>query len=87
MDQSDTEQRGIMPRFTFGLALSGAFSWIDMLDGLQTENRTLHELVQYQEIRINVLKSKVKQLETERDILLSEKCEKAEDAPSGFSQK
>ena len=58
-----------------------------MLDGLQTENRTLHELVQLQEIRINVLKSKVKQLETERDILLSELAEKAEDAPSGFSQK
>ena len=64
-----------------------------MLDGLQLdenlkiENETLFGLVQLQERRIVVLKSKVRQLETERDILLSELAEKGEDAPSGFCEK
>ena len=57
-----------------------------MLDGLQTENRTLHELVALQEKRINFLKDRVKQLETERDILLSDSLEKDEGGPSGAGQ-
>ena len=58
-----------------------------MLDGLQVENRTLFDLVQLQEKRINVLKAKVKQLETERDILISDSLEKDEGGPSGAGQK
>ena len=58
-----------------------------MLDGLQIENKTLFDLVQLQERRCVFLKARVKELETERDILLSELAQKAEDAPSGFLQK
>ena len=57
-----------------------------MLDGLQVENRTLFDLVQLQEKRINVLKAKVKQLETEIDILISDSLEKDEGGPSGAGQ-
>jgi len=58
-----------------------------MLDGLQTENKDLHELVQLQEIRINVLKVKVKELETERDILISDSLQKDADPSSDFGEK
>ncbi len=58
-----------------------------MLDGLQIENRTLFDLVQLQEIRINVLKVKVKEFETERDILISQLLEKDADSSSGAAQK
>ena len=58
-----------------------------MLDGLQIENKTLFDLVQLQERRIVFLKARVKELETERDILLSELCEKDEDPSSGAAQK
>ena len=58
-----------------------------MLDGLQTENKALHELVQLQEIRINVLKAKVKSLETERDILISDSLQKDADPLSDFLKK
>jgi hypothetical protein len=54
-----------------------------MLDGLQIENKTLFDLVQLQETRINRLKERVKELENERDILLSELCEKDAKAASG----
>ena len=63
------------------------FYWATMLDGLQIENKTLFDLVQLQERRVAFLKARVKELETERDILLSELAQKAEDAPSGFLQK
>jgi len=58
-----------------------------MLDGLQIENQTLFDLVQLQETRINVLKAKVKQLETERDILISDSLQKDADPSSGAAQK
>ena len=58
-----------------------------MLDGLQTENKDLHELVQLQETRINVLKAKVKSLETERDILISDSLQKDADPSSDFGEK
>ncbi len=58
-----------------------------MLDGLQIENKTLFDLVQLQEIRINVLKVKVKELETERDILISDSLQKDADPSSDFGEK
>jgi hypothetical protein len=64
-----------------------------MLDGLQldenlkVENETLFDLVRLQERRIVVLKDKVKKLENERDILLSELCEKDAKAASGAAKK
>jgi len=58
-----------------------------MLDGLQIENKTLFDLVQLQETRINVLKAKVKQLETERDILISDSLQKDADPSSEILQK
>ncbi|KKM16258.1 hypothetical protein LCGC14_1687660 [marine sediment metagenome] len=58
-----------------------------MLDGLQTENKNLYELVQLQETRINVLKAKVKRLETERDILISDSLQKDADPSSDFGEK
>ena len=76
-----------MPRFIYTKSLRRLFSWVVMLDGLQTENRTLHELVQYQEIKINVLKARVKSLETERDILISDSLQKDADPSSDFGEK
>jgi hypothetical protein len=64
-----------------------------MLDGLQldeklrVENETLFDLVRLQERRIVVLKDKVRELEKERDILLSELCKKDEDPSSDFCGK
>jgi len=58
-----------------------------MLDGLQIENKTLFDLVKYQEIRINFLKAKLKQAETERDIAISQSLEKLEDPSSEFCEK
>ena len=58
-----------------------------MLDGLQTENRALFDLVQLQEKRINFLKAKLKEMETERDILLTQLVEKDADPSSGAAQK
>jgi len=58
-----------------------------MLDGLQIENKTLFDLVQLQETRINVLKAKVKQLQNEIDILISDSLQKDEGASSGILQK
>ena len=58
-----------------------------MLDGLQTENRALFDLVQLQEKRINFLKVKVKELETERDILISDSLQKDADPFSGGAKK
>ena len=58
-----------------------------MLDGLQIENKTLFDLVQLQEIRINVLKARAKEMQTEIDLLLTKLLEKPEDAPSEFLQK
>ena len=57
-----------------------------MLDGLQIENKTLFDLVQLQEIRINVLKARIKSLETERDILISDSLQKDADPSSDFGE-
>ena len=73
--------------FTFEPRNAGFFIELDMLDGLQTENRTLFDLVQLQEVRINRLKDRVKQLETERDILISDSLEKDEGASSARRKK
>jgi len=58
-----------------------------MLDGLQTENRTLHELVALQEKRINFLKDRIKVLQNEVDILISDSLEKDEGASSARAKK
>ena len=64
-----------------------------MLDGIQldknlkAENQTLFDLVQLQERRITVLKAKVKQMQNEIDILISDSLEKDEGASSGAGQK
>ncbi len=63
------------------------FYWVVMLDGLQIENKTLFDLVQLQERRIVVLKAKVKQLQNEIDILISDSLEKDEDPSSEFCEK
>ena len=76
-----------MPRFILSHPIAVVFLWTVMLDGLQTENKALHELVQLQEIRINVLKVKVKELETERDILISDSLQKDADPSSEILEK
>ena len=58
-----------------------------MLDGLQIENKTLFDLVQLQERRVAFLKARVKELETERDLLLTKLLEKPEDPSSARDEK
>ncbi len=58
-----------------------------MLDGLQIENKTLFDLVQLQEQRINVLKARTKEMQTEIDILLTKLLEKDADPSSDFCRK
>ncbi len=58
-----------------------------MLDGLQIENKTLFDLVQLQERRCVFLKARVKELETERDLLLTKLLEKPEDPSSARDEK
>jgi len=64
-----------------------------MLDGLQldenlkVENETLFDLCRLQERRITVLKAKVKQLQNEIDILISDSLEKDEGASSAGAKK
>lgn len=58
-----------------------------MLDGLQLENKTLFDLVQLQETRINYLKVKVKDLETQLSTSLRQSDEKDADPSSGAAKK